>query len=73
MLHRERNGKGNGIGVTAGHETPAKAASSTGELTNNQIEVRAYELYKARGCRDGFDQQDWLQAESELKSQRSSN
>jgi len=30
---------------------------------------RAYQLYEARGCIDGFDVQDWLQAERELLEQ----
>ena len=34
--------------------------------TREQIEQRAYDLYLGRGCADGFDVQDWLQAESEL-------
>jgi hypothetical protein len=31
------------------------------------IAVRAYELYVARGCSDGCDLDDWLQAEQELR------
>ena len=27
---------------------------------------RAHQLYEARGCLDGFDLQDWLQAEREI-------
>ncbi len=34
----------------------------------DQIEHRAYAIYLERGCQDGFDVQDWLQAESELLS-----
>jgi len=30
---------------------------------------RAYQLYEARGCLDGFDLQDWLQAEREILGQ----
>ena len=30
---------------------------------------RAYQLYEARGCVDGFDLQDWLQAEREILEQ----
>ena len=32
----------------------------------SRISLRAYELYEARGCVDGFDIQDWLQAEREI-------
>ena len=31
-----------------------------------KIAARAFDLYKARGCQDGFDVQDWLQAEREI-------
>ena len=31
-----------------------------------QIRLRAYEIYEERGRQDGFAEQDWLQAESEL-------
>jgi hypothetical protein len=32
------------------------------ELTN-QIRVRAYQLFEARGCEHGHDIEDWCQAE----------
>jgi hypothetical protein len=32
-----------------------------------QIEARAYELYLQRGCENGHDVEDWLNAEKELK------
>ena len=41
--------------------------------TREQIEQRAYELYLGRGCADGFDVQDWLQAESELLAEPEQN
>jgi hypothetical protein len=31
------------------------------------IELRAYELFDARGCEHGHDWEDWFQAESELQ------
>lgn len=30
------------------------------------IAKRAFEIYCERGCQDGYDVQDWLQAEREL-------
>ena len=36
--------------------------------TFEQIQVRAYEIYIQRGRTDGFDLDDWLQAENELKA-----
>ena len=34
--------------------------------THDQIAARAYELFEQRGRVDGFDKDDWLQAEQEL-------
>jgi hypothetical protein len=35
--------------------------------SNTDIAQRAFELYCARGCEEGHDIQDWLQAERELR------
>ena len=34
--------------------------------TREEIELRAYQIYIERGCPDGHDVDDWLQAENEL-------
>jgi hypothetical protein len=39
------------------------AAKAPGE---EQIRLRAYELYEARGREDGRDVEDWLEAEAEI-------
>jgi len=39
------------------------------ESLQEQIALRAYQLYASRGYLDGFDLQDWLEAEQELVSQ----
>lgn len=46
-------------------ETPL----STG-IQEEDIARRAFELYEARGCQNGHDLEDWLQAEQELEDQR---
>lgn len=33
-----------------------------------QVSVRAYEIYCIRGCIDGFDVDDWLEAERQLQA-----
>lgn len=38
--------------------------------THEQIAKRAYELYIARGCQHGHHEEDWNQAERELKLNR---
>jgi len=36
------------------------------ELLHQLIALHAYEIYEARGCVDGFHEQDWLQAERKI-------
>jgi hypothetical protein len=36
------------------------------EALKDEIARRAYELYEARGYVDGFDIEDWLQAEQDI-------
>ena len=36
------------------------------EDLQDEIARRAYELYEARGYVDGFDVEDWLQAEQDI-------
>ncbi|RKH08653.1 DUF2934 domain-containing protein [Corallococcus praedator] len=43
----------------------ANASAST--PTNEQIARRAFEIYQARGGTHGSSEQDWFQAERELK------
>lgn len=38
------------------------------EVTDEEIRKRAYEIYLARGATLGFELDDWLQAERELRS-----
>jgi Protein of unknown function (DUF2934) len=35
-----------------------------------EIRLRAYELYVARGRQEGFDREDWTQAEAEVLARR---
>jgi hypothetical protein len=37
---------------------------------HDKIAEKAYLKYIQRGCMDGFDQQDWLEAEQEVKSSK---
>jgi Protein of unknown function (DUF2934) len=51
--------------VTASDRT-ARRAPQRPTIADTDIARRAYELYLARGCEDGHEVQDWLQAEREL-------
>jgi Protein of unknown function (DUF2934) len=52
--------------LNASHPGPAVAAI----LTHEDIAKHAYEIYVATGCRHGQSEQNWLQAEQELKNQQ---
>lgn len=39
-------------------------------VSAEDIAERAYGYYLDRGCADGFDREDWLRAERELKAPR---
>jgi DUF2934 family protein len=51
--------------VTAGNRPPRRG-SRPPTIPDSEIARRAYDLYLARGCENGYDVQDWLQAEREL-------
>jgi Protein of unknown function (DUF2934) len=51
------------------HNVPEETELSDTDLLRRQTARRAYQLYEARGCVDGFDLQDWLQAEREILGQ----
>jgi hypothetical protein len=42
-------------------------ATRHGRATREEIAGRAYEIYMARGGTHGYDIEDWLQAERELR------
>lgn len=49
----------------SGPETPPRQAAGEAptEEIRTRIEKLAYELYQQRGRQDGYDRQDWLEAE----------
>jgi len=47
------------------NEAPGKTRLLTPELEET-VRRRAYELYEQRGRADGFELNDWVQAESEV-------
>ena len=44
--------------------------ADSGQDVQEQIRMRAFELYEQRGKQDGFDLEDWLQAEEEITGGR---
>jgi hypothetical protein len=47
-------------------ETEATNVTAPSEERQEQIRLRAYELYEARGREDGHEIEDWLQAEADV-------
>jgi DUF2934 family protein len=49
-------------------DKPAPTSRLTAEHPNldEEIRVRAFAMYEARGCEDGHDLEDWLHAEAEV-------
>ena len=45
---------------------PTRVTSEPQEL-EDQIRLRAYELYEERGREDGYAEEDWLRAKEEIK------
>lgn len=48
--------------------SPDSPSAQIQSETETEIRRRAYELYEARGRADGFDREDWIQAEAEVLS-----
>jgi hypothetical protein len=47
-----------------------KRASASRGPSQEEIERRAYEIFLERGCTDGHAEEDWLQAEYELRREK---
>jgi hypothetical protein len=53
-------------------ENPPTPDLGSQELTEEIIRLRAYQLFEQRGCRHGYDMDDWFQAEAEVLGKRPS-
>jgi hypothetical protein len=49
---------------------PSSAATSESQELEHQIRLRAYELYEARGRKDGHELEDWLRAKEEIRDKK---
>jgi hypothetical protein len=56
--------------VTSAADAPKPARAASDAATASDIARRAFDLYRAGGCRDGHDVDDWLTAERELLGAR---
>jgi len=51
---------------SSGVDRAAQKGKAAFDDLHARINGRAYELYVQRGCRDGHEQEDWLDAEREI-------
>ena len=51
------------------YEAVSTNEQSVVKVDRTQIEIRAYDIYCARGCVDGADLEDWLEAERQLRAE----
>jgi hypothetical protein len=52
--------------VSNGTETSSRGFQSVDQRIEEEIRIRAYELFERRGRQQGFHDEDWAQAEAEL-------
>jgi aspartate carbamoyltransferase catalytic subunit len=52
-----------------GHKASHPGPTATTMPTHKDIAKRAHEIYVEKACRQGQSEQNWLQAEQELKNQ----
>jgi Protein of unknown function (DUF2934) len=55
------------------HHRPEGTPSTATESAEDEIRVRAYELYCEGGYQNGRDLEYWLQAEQQVKARRKSH
>jgi hypothetical protein len=51
-------------------EQPQSLINAAIARADSAVQTRAYELYEARGRKDGRAEQDWYQAENDLRASR---
>jgi hypothetical protein len=57
-------------GSPGGEASTNSFASQNGDISNEEIAARAYQIYTREGMVEGRDMEHWLQAEKELKAER---
>ena len=68
LTNESRTTQRYGTQQTHGQEHPVQTAVPM--YTHEDIARRAYEIYVEKGCQQGQSEQNWLQAEQELKNQQ---
>ena len=56
--------------VAAVVDHSSKLPNRSPQVAQSDIAYRAFDLCRARSCKDGYDVPDWLQAERDLRKAR---
>jgi hypothetical protein len=73
MMTKSTRRRGSDNVLTMPSEESSRVGEAASDVTEGDIARRAFELYCARGCEDGRDIDDWLNAERELRDTASSS
>ena len=67
--HDSKEGSTKSVAGTVRKSMEGAVSSGIHEPTHDEIQLRAYEIHRERGGEHGYDVDDWLQAELELKAE----
>jgi hypothetical protein len=67
--HDSKEGSTKSVAGSVRRSLEDAVSSGIHELTREEIQLRAYEIHIERGGEHGYDLDDWLQAELELKAE----
>lgn len=68
MAESTRKTTDNVVAAVADHSS--KLPNRSAQVAKSDIAYRAFDLCRARRCKDGYDVPDWLQAERDLRKAR---
>jgi len=68
-MHDSKKGTSKSVAGSVRGSLEGAVSSGIHEPTQEEIQLRAYEIHMERGGRDGNDLDDWHQAELELKAE----
>ena len=65
-----RSGSGTATALRPASASASQATTTrTVKVTHEQIAKRAHEIWVKRGCKHGHDEQNWLEAERQLRAE----
>jgi hypothetical protein len=68
VMSTPRSGGATATALRPAGTKPPQATASV-KITREQISQRAHEIWVKQGCKHGQDEQNWLEAERQLKAE----